>query len=100
MNVAESLNATLPEFYTKRGHLTRYALACGYVEKRTTQQNRFQSDLTTTTLYRDAGTYHVRSSGPNVEPHPLGTHRTAWDVADTLTEARRLFAQHKQRYHK
>lgn len=74
------------KFYTKRGQLTDYALHCGYVERRTSM------DIVTE-LYHD-GCYHVRTNGAYFgQPH-------VWDVADTLTEARRKFAKHVKEYHR
>lgn len=66
-------------FYTKRGRLTRYGLACGYIERKRIGQVE-------TTLWMEHGCLHVRQ-------HDFGaSQRVFWDSFDKdLTKARRRF---------
>ena len=68
----------MPKFRTKAGRLTRYAIHCGYVEKKI-------SGPVETTLWHEGGPlYHVRQ-------HNFETHtRIFWESFETLTEARKL----------
>lgn len=62
-----------PIFYNKDGSLTRYALACGYVQRKGNTQ-----------LYREHECYHVVAE--------VGTkflRQSTW----SLTEARKFFRQ-------
>lgn len=73
-----------PKFRNKKGQHTRYAMACGYVQ--TYIRNEIE-----TTMWHEGGTcYHVKTIDRNMH------ERLAWDVADTLTEARKIFSSHKR----
>jgi hypothetical protein len=61
-------------FYTRRGQLTAYALACGYLERR----GAF-------TLWREHGVYHVRGFGHDGARH--------WQSGQSLTWGRRMLRQ-------
>jgi len=63
----------MTRFATKRGQLTAYALACGYIQRRGPWK-----------LYREHGVYHVKGFAPE---HPGQLY---WDTARTLTEARKI----------
>jgi hypothetical protein len=67
------------KFRNKKGRLTPYAFACGYVE---------QKDLNGVqiTLWNEGGPcYHVRA-------HDFNTHeRVFWESFPRLSDARRLF---------
>jgi hypothetical protein len=77
-------------FYNKKGQLTHYGLSCGYVER----QETFTPENIRTTLWKESCAYHVRT-------HNFDTHtRLAWEVVNTLTEARKIYAQHIRQYHK
>lgn len=85
------------EFYTKTGHLTRYAFLCGYYEQYTSaeQTDRYVGCLGMETkheriaivLYMESGRYFVKY----VVYEKCGTLKTI-DMysSDTLTEARRI----------
>lgn len=72
------------KFYTARGRLTSYALACGYVEKH-------ETPIFKTELYREGNCYHVRTFD--------SVRRVEWSVADTLTEAHQFMARHIRQHH-
>lgn len=58
-----------PQFYTREGWLTLYALGCGYIEK-------VEKDGIRTTLWMEHGCIHVRQ-------HDFNKHeRVFWDVFD------------------
>lgn len=82
-----------PKFYNKSGELNHYGLACGYVEK--TTKNGIEKQL-----YMEHSHYHVMIfSVEIVEPYIgiMGVktnekrERLAWEVFDTLTEARKFY---------
>lgn len=77
-----------PPFYNRDGSLTDYSLHCGYVQTHTTSTLQFYAR---TTLHHEHGTYHIQSSG--------GYAKAIWDVADTLTAARRIYRRHIREYH-
>lgn len=67
---------------TKSGRLTPYALACGYVERRS-------SGSVETELWREHEVYHVRQ-------HDHGEHRRVmWESFRLLADARRRFDEAK-----
>lgn len=67
-----------PRFFTKRGRLTPFALACGYVEKKTVGGVEV-------TLWMEHNAYHVRG-------HEFdGRGRVFWDAFPTLGAARARF---------
>lgn len=70
------------KFYNKDGTLTRYSLACGYIE--------FYSGAHSADYIRLEldGTYHIKGS--------IGCDRRIWEVTDSLTTARKLFAAYKK----
>jgi len=72
-----------PKFYTKTGKLTRYSLACGYVEK--TEING-QS----LTLWMEYNTLHVRQHCHN------HNKRIFWESFDSLTDARKFYNDKKK----
>lgn len=79
----------MPEFRTRNGRLTSYALACGYIETASRDQPGFDIEAR---LWMEHGAFHVRS-------HDHTAHmRLQWDVANTVTEARRLLAEHCRRF--
>ncbi len=82
---------TEPRFYTATGRLTSYGFACGYIETRTSYEGERIPPIKTT-FWREHNCYHVRTTG-------LAPASRVWDVADTLTEARRLYARHCRRFH-
>ena len=59
------------KFKTKRGRLTAYAFACGYIERRGPWK-----------LYQEHGVYHIKGISPE------NPGQMYWDTARTLTEAR------------
>lgn len=68
----------MPRYYTQSGRLTRYALACGYIEQ--VEHNGVQ-----TTLWASHGAYHVRQ-------HDFGGRgRITWESFRTLTAARKRY---------
>jgi hypothetical protein len=72
------------KFKTKAGRVTRYALACGYIEEVTLGAIRLQ-------LWNEGGPMlHVRA-------HDFAEHkRIFWDSFDTLTAARQCFDNFKK----
>lgn len=66
------------QFYTKRGRLTSYALACGYIEK---HYDNSQS----VTLWYEGSVYHVRHFDHKLIKWYLDS------CYETLTEARKAF---------
>lgn len=66
------------QFYNKKGELTKYALACGYIQK-------FYDNNQTVTLWMEHNTLHVRHFN----------HKTIeWYLDkcfDTLTDARKAY---------
>ena len=81
------MSSLYPKFRNKKNEVTMYALGCGYTQEA-------ETDNIKTTMWHEGGPcIHVRT-------HDFNKHeRIAWDVAETLTEARKLFAQHKKMYH-
>lgn len=67
----------MPSLRNATGRLTRYAFACGYVEKREKGADRVS-------LSMEHNTYHIKGM--------IGGIRV-WETARTLTEARKLFAR-------
>lgn len=66
------------KFHTKKGHLTPYALLCGYIEQSEINNKRV-------TLWGECGLYHVRS-------HDFNKHkRIFWETYKKLTDARKLY---------
>lgn len=68
---------------TKQGRLTSYALACGYIEIKQTE------DGLRTTLWKEHGTFHVR----HVQRGNRGEQKIYWQAFGKLKEARKLFDQ-------
>ena len=66
------------QLQNKRGTLTAYGLACGYVEKRGEA-----------TLHREHGLYHVRGWVPGMH----GGSVRAWQVFERLVNARKALAR-------
>jgi hypothetical protein len=72
----------IPRFYDARKRLTAYALACGYMERKTYGNCEI-------TLWQEHGVYHVRA---HVRAHDNERGRRFWASFRTLTEARRHYA--------
>ena len=69
------------KFYNSKGELTKYALACGYI-----QQCEFKG--MTLTLWRESNCIHVRQF------NHLTNERIFWDsFDDNLTNARKRYNQ-------
>lgn len=68
-----------PNWRTKAGDLTHYALACGYIQQ-------FEQDDKRVTLWHEGGpVYHVRA-------HDFATGtRITWETFETLTAARKYW---------
>ena len=77
----------LSKFRTKKGELSRYAFACGYVQEKETEG-------VITRFYHDGGAcYHVRTHDHNAHTH------LAWDVAENITAALKIYRDHIKKYH-
>lgn len=75
------------KFRTSIGRLTRYSFACGYIEQRSTDLNKFREADLYTELYQD-GLYQVRQ----FDRRPgAKTFRVFWESFETLREARKFF---------
>lgn len=72
------------EFYNKKGRLTRYALACGYIE-------RFEEMGNSVTLWMEHGCIHVRQHSH------IHNKRIFWESFENLNEARKRFDQAKKK---
>jgi hypothetical protein len=72
------------EFHNKDGSLTRYALACGYVEK---EYHNYPQGRAYTTLYMEHGVYNVRSF--DYDNHT----RILWESFPYLKDARRRYRE-------
>lgn len=75
-----------PIFYLTNGDLSAYSFACGYVQKYTVKGAEAQ-------MYMEHAHYHVtfvvlKSDGSR--------ERVYWDCFETLTEARKRFAEFKR----
>lgn len=66
---------------TKRGRITSYGFACGYVESR-----ELDDGLYNIRLWGEHGLYHVRM-------HHSYNGRIFWDTFHTLTEARKRYRE-------
>ena len=68
-----------PKFYNKDGQLSRYGLACGYVQK--TEKNGKWKDM-----YMEHSHFHVRTGND-------GEKFSVWEVfsGDELTKARKFY---------
>lgn len=72
---------------TANGWLTEYALACGYVECAT------DGDMKVMRMWHEGGPLiHIRG-----HDHDTG-QRLFWDVAETMSEARRVFRKRAKEY--
>lgn len=69
------------KFYNKNGTLTRYGLACGYVEKRVSAKTKNWKQL-----YMEHSSFHVMAGN-------VGEKWSIWEVfsGDELSKARKLF---------
>ena len=74
----------MPKFYNADGSLTRYGLACGYIERVVKGNNSLE-------LWLEHNCYHVRQ-------HNSISGRVFWDVfdSDQLTQARKRYNQAKR----
>ena len=94
---SDALDQTKDKFYTKSGHLTPYAFACGYVEKYETDERtdeyvgclgiKSSSARISVELFRDSRCYEITyvehdQSGAVIESDHY--------AEDTLTMARRI----------
>ena len=68
----------MPAFYTKRGDLTAYALACGYVETKSRGEKIAR-------LWAEHGVFHVRT-----HDHGRGV-RLVWEAFHKLGAARACY---------
>ena len=68
-----------PIFYTKDGFLTKYAFACGYVKRHTTETN------IETVIYMEHNHFHV------IQHDHQNNKRIFWDTFDTLTPAKKRY---------
>jgi len=66
------------QFYNRDGSLSRYALACGYVE-------RSERENVIVTMYQEHSVYHVRAFDH------ADRGRLAWKVFSTVTAARTYY---------
>ena len=74
----------VPMFYTKKNRLTRYALACGYIEQ-------FEHSGINLVLWHEGGPLlHVRA-----HDHTQGK-RLFWESFESLVEARARFDKAKK----
>lgn len=73
-------------FRTKKGDLTRYALACGYVQRRSNEFGGNDEDHKSVQLYMDGSVIHVRV-------YRREDNRREVFSTNNLTEARRVFRQ-------
>jgi hypothetical protein len=78
----------MPPLKTKRGRLTAYGLACGYIESKSV------GDVGTT-LHREHGVYHVRQFDRRPE---ASVFRTLWRSFSKLREARACFNRQPGRF--
>ena len=69
-----------PKFYTKKGRLNAYALACGYIEKVEHNGHRL-------TLYQDGGCGLMT----HVTHYSDQDGRIFWETFENITEARKRF---------
>ena len=69
-------------FRTKKGLLTAYAFACGYIQ-------RYETKLGSVTLWREYGIYHVKRVSKFIDG--FRTIQEAWLTFEKLTDARRAF---------
>jgi hypothetical protein len=63
------------ETHNKKGELTAYGYACGYITK-------LRKGEVYKELYKEGGVYHVRSNYDNIK---------LWECFDTLKEAKAFF---------
>jgi hypothetical protein len=76
---AISRNYKSPSFRSKDGRLTAYSFACGYIERKSTEES------VDTDLWHEHACFHVRQ-------HDFGNgKRVFWESFPTLKEARKLF---------
>jgi hypothetical protein len=79
------MTTTAPPINTKRGRVTPYGLACGYIEQ-------FEHNGKRVTLWLEHGALHVRA-------HDFTEHqRLFWDCPETLTAARARFDRAKREF--
>jgi len=75
-----------PIFHNKDNSLTVYALRCGYIEEA-------EKDNIRITLEWDSCCYAIKAYNHNNHT------RLAWDNADTVKEARKIYKQLIRTYH-
>lgn len=68
------------KFYTKKGKLTSYGLACGYIEQE-------KNNGISTVLWAECNIYHVRQHNHNTG------NRIFWHSFHLLNDARQCFKQ-------
>lgn len=76
---------TADKFHNSNGTLTAYAFACGYIERKETENLRLD-------LWHEGACYHVKAHEFN------GRGRLTWESFDGLAAARRHFAFLKNIY--
>jgi len=82
-----------PKFFTSRGWLTNYSLACGYIETQaeevvntgTTENPNFKG--VNVSMWLDSGVYNIR-----VHNFSEGK-RLLWECKDNIIEARKFFLE-------
>ena len=77
-----------PKFHNKNGTLTAYAFACGYIERKETENLRLD-------LWREGACWHVRAND-----FDAANCRLFWESFDLLTEARKFFNAQKRQLFK
>lgn len=73
------------KFYTAKGYLTQYALACGYLDTNVDYNSNPES--VNISLSYEGFVYHVKGYDHK------NKQRICWDSFDTLPEARKAFQQ-------
>ena len=82
-----------PKFFTSRGWLTNYALACGYIE--TQEEEVINHGFTdhpnfegvSVSMWLEGSVYHIRVH------NFTEVKRVLWECKETLPEARKFFVE-------
>ncbi len=84
MSLATRIDPAFRKFWTRAGRLTRYAFACGYIEK-------FEIGRHCVTLWHEGGPcYHVRYHIHDLPAH-LGGGRQFWESDYKLRPTRQKY---------
>ena len=81
-----------PRFYTKRGFLNAYGIACGYVDVAYDPSREDPTEHTIRLWHEGGCVYHVRG-----HDHASGERTAPWETFETLTAARRHFMAEARR---